>query len=59
MSNSQFYLYFIILGKKIVTEVEDFELVCLEKTILETALAALNNLRGDKIKISNEEVSKL
>ena len=59
MSNSQFYMYFAILGKKSVTEVEDFKLVCSEKTILETALAALNDFRGDKIKKSNEEVSKL
>ena len=40
----------LFLGKKCVTEVEDFKLVCLEKPILETALAALNNLRGDKLR---------
>ena len=42
----------LFLGKKSVAEVENFKLVCL-------ALAALNNFRGDKIKISNKEVSKL
>ena len=52
MSNFQFYMYFIFLGKKSIAEVENFKLVCL-------ALAALNNFRGDKIKISNKEVSKL
>ena len=52
MSNSQFYMYFIISGKKSVAEIENFNLVCL-------ALAALNNFRGDKIKISNKAVSKL
>ena len=36
------------------TEVEGFKLVCLEKLVLEAALAALSNLCGDKIKISNE-----
>ena len=47
-------MYFIFLGKKSIAEVENFKLVCL-------ALAALNNFRGDKIKISNKdkEVSKL
>ena len=44
----------LLLGKKCVAEVEDFKLVCLEKAVLETALAALNYLRGDKIKMSNE-----
>ena len=44
----------IFLGKKYRTEVEGFKLVCLEKLVLETALAALSNLCGDKIKISNE-----
>ena len=44
----------LFLGKKCVTEVEDFKLVCLEKPVLETALAVLNDLRGDKIKISTE-----
>ena len=34
--------------------IEDFKLVCLAKPVLETALAALNNLRGEKIKISNK-----
>ena len=42
----------LFLGKKSAAEVENFKLVCL-------ALAALNNFRGDKIKISNKEVSKL
>ena len=36
------------------TEVEGFKLVCVEKLVLETALAALSNLCGDKIKISNK-----
>ena len=44
----------IFLGKKYRTEVEGFKLVCLEKLVPETALAALSNLCGDKIKISNE-----
>ena len=44
----------LFLGKKCVSEVEDFKVVRLEKLVLETALAALNNLCGDKIKISNE-----
>ena len=53
MRNSQFYMYFIIFRqKKCATEVEEFKVVCLEKSLLEIALAALNNLRGDKIKIS-------
>ena len=52
MSISQFYMYFIIF--KCGTEVQDFKLVCLEKPVLETALAALSNLRGGKINISNE-----
>ena len=42
----------LFLGKKSVAEVENFKLVYL-------ALATLNNFRGDKIKISNKEVSKL
>ena len=41
-------------GVTFVTAVEDFKLVCLEKPVMETALAALNNLCGDKIKISKE-----
>ena len=53
-SNPQFYMYVIILRQKCVTEVKDFKLFSLEKPVLETALAALNNLREDKIKISNE-----
>ena len=53
-SNPQFYMYFIILRQKCVTEGKDFKLFSLEKPVLETALAALNNLREDKIKISNE-----
>ena len=49
----------LILGKKSVTEVEDFKLICLDKPILEIALAPLNHFCGDKIKITNEEVFKL
>ena len=52
-------MYFIILGKKCGPEVEDFKLVCLQKLALETTLAVLNNLRGDKIKIISEQVFKL
>ena len=37
----------LFLGKKCVTEVEDFKLGCLEKPVMETALAALNNLCWD------------
>ena len=48
-----FHVLFIFLGKY-VTEVEDFKLVCLAKQLLKTALATLDNLRGDKIKISDE-----
>ena len=36
------------------TEVEGFKLICIEKLVLETALAALNNLCGCKIKILNK-----
>ena len=36
--------------KKRITEVENFELVCLEESVLETAQTALDNIRGARLK---------
>lgn len=52
----------LFLGRKSVTEVEDFKLKAglLRKTDTGNSPGCIiNNFRADKIKISNEEVSKL
>ena len=41
------------IGMTCITEVESFQIVCLCKPVLTTALSALNNLRGDKIDFEN------
>ena len=51
---SSFTCTLLFLGKENVTEVVNLKLVCLGNPVMEKALAALNNPRGDKIKISNE-----
>ena len=48
MSSSQFYIYFIIFRQKMCNSAG------LEKPVLETVLAVLNNLRRDKIKVPNQ-----
>ena len=53
ISSSQFYMY-LYLGKECVTEVDEFNLVYSEKSVLETALTTLTNFCWDKIKIWNE-----
>jgi len=45
-----------ILGKKCVTESEGFKMVCIGKPVLETALSALNNLRGDLLDDGNDRI---
>ena len=44
-----------LLGHSCITGAKAFEIVCTPKPVLETALSALNNLRGDSLKdIKNE-----
>lgn len=43
-----------LLGKMCVTEADNFKTICLFKPVLETALSAMNNLRGDKINYENK-----
>ncbi|XP_057308898.1 P2X purinoceptor 7-like [Hydractinia symbiolongicarpus] len=41
-------------GHKCVTEAADFQVVVLTKAVLETALSALHDLRGDTLELKNE-----
>ena len=44
------YMFFYFAGSSCITKSYDFKVVCLYQPVLETALSALNNLRGDNIK---------
>ena len=45
-----------ILGNTCVTLSAAFQMVCWPKPVLETALAALNEFKGDKVEFKNEYV---
>ena len=44
------------LGNRYITDSAAFQMVCLAKPVLETALAAINDLQGDNLDIKNELV---
>ena len=41
--------YLLTLEKECITQTEGFKMVCLAKPVLEAALGALKNLRGDEL----------
>ena len=45
-----------ILGNKCVTSSAGFQMVCLAKPVLETALAAINDMSEEKLELKNELV---
>ena len=42
------------IGELFITKTENFRLICLTRPVLETALSAMNNVRGDKLVLNNK-----
>eukprot|EP00795_Rhopilema_esculentum_P005747 gene5747-11008_t len=45
-------------GQSCISLSADFKIVCLTRAVLETALSAMNNLRGDKLVINNSAAER-
>lgn len=46
--------FYFFLGNKCVTEAATFAMVCLTKPVLETAIAAINELKKTSMEMKNE-----
>ena len=48
------YIFIFYIGNNCITMSGGFRMVCLEKSILEIALAAINHMKGDNLSKRNE-----